>query len=639
MLLHGSDARPTAAIPLKAGPLEMVFEPDGAFLRYIRLGRREILRGIYAAVRDHNWDTINPCVSEVELQEEAGGFVLGFAVECRGGGVDFGWRGRIEGGADGRLRFGFSGQAQGGFRRNRIGFCVLHPPVCAGRPVRLTFSDGSRDNGAFPVEISPHQPFMDLAAIAHQVEGGVWAEVRFAGDVFETEDQRNWTDASYKTYCTPLALPFPVEVAAGERVEQAVELRVTGDLPPDSAAADGPVHFSAGQAVPLSPLGLGSASHGRRLSEREVRLVRALNPAHLRVDLRLTDPSYRQVLARAAAEAQDLGVSLQAAVFVDDGAEAQLRDLVAVLAEGRPPIGAWLVFHEGEKSTTRRWVETARTILASYDPEIPLGAGSDAYFTELNRERPPADALDFVSYSINPQVHAFDDDSLVETLEAQALTVDSARRFCAGRPVHVGPVTLCPRFNPNATGPEAPPPPGEPPPQVDARQLSLLAAGWTLGSVKYLALGGAAGITYYETSGWRGVVQGDMPPPLPAKFPAAAGAVFPLYHVLADIGEFAGGLLLPLVTDRPLEAEALLLEHGGRRRALVANLGPGECAVELELEGGAGRLRLLDQSRAAALNDPETFRAEAGERVQWAGVLSLRLPPFAVARLDLGEAE
>ena len=635
MLRHGSDAPPAAAIPLKAGPLEMVFEPDGAFLRYVRLGRREILRGVYAAVRDQNWDTIDPRVSGVELREGADGFVLTFAAECRGGGVDFGWRGRIEGRADGRLRFGFAGEARGDFRRNRIGFCVLHPPACAGAEARVTRSDGSKGEGFFPVEISPHQPFMDMAAVAYRVEGDVWAEVRLEGDVFEMEDQRNWTDASYKTYCTPLALPFPVDISAGERVEQAVELRLSGDLPAPGGAEDGPVRFVAGEAVPLPPLGLGCAGHGRRLSAREIDLLRALNLEHLRVDLRLADAGYAEALERAAAEARDLGVRLQAALFVDENAEEQLRGLTARLAESRPPVGAWLLFHESEKSTARRWVETARKILGAYDAAIPLGAGSDAYFTELNRERPPADAVDFVSYSINPQVHAFDDASLVETLEAQALTVGSARLFAAGKEVQVGPVTLQPRFNPNATGPAAPLPPGELPPQVDPRQLSLLGAGWTLGSAKHLSAGGADRVTYFETSGWRGVMQGEAAPPLPDKFPAAAGAVFPLYHVLADIGEYAGGRLVPLATGQPLRAEALALERAGRRRVLVANLGPGECAVELEVEGGSGRLRLLDDGRADALSDPESFRAEAGRRVEWDGVLPLRLPPYAVARLDI----
>ena len=59
--------------------------------------------------------------------------------------------------------------------------------------------------------------------------------MRFAGDVFEMEDQRNWTDASYKTYCTPLALPFPVEIPEGARISQSVTLTLIpqsgGDIP------------------------------------------------------------------------------------------------------------------------------------------------------------------------------------------------------------------------------------------------------------------------------------------------------------------------------------------------------------------------------------------------------------------------
>mgnify|MGYP006195238293 CR=1 FL=1 len=42
------------------------------------------------------------------------------------------------------------------------------------------------------------------------------------GDVFEMEDQRNWTDASYKTYVRPLALPWPYTLEAGTELEQAV---------------------------------------------------------------------------------------------------------------------------------------------------------------------------------------------------------------------------------------------------------------------------------------------------------------------------------------------------------------------------------------------------------------------------------
>ena len=69
----------------------------------------------------------------------------------------------------------------------------------------------------------------------------------------------------------------------------------------------------------------------------------------------------------------------------------------------------------------------------------------------------------------------------METLSAQAATVECARRISGGRPVVVSPVTLKARFNVVATGPIPPVPRGELPPQVDARQMSLFAAAWTAG--------------------------------------------------------------------------------------------------------------------------------------------------------------
>jgi hypothetical protein len=47
------------------------------------------------------------------------------------------------------------------------------------------------------------------------------------GDVFEMEDQRNWSDASYKTYVRPLALPWPYRIPAGETVTQRIVLDIT----------------------------------------------------------------------------------------------------------------------------------------------------------------------------------------------------------------------------------------------------------------------------------------------------------------------------------------------------------------------------------------------------------------------------
>src|SRR5204862_397228 len=127
------------------------------------------------------------------------------------------------------------------FRRNRLGFCVHHPlEGCLGRPCWLERPDGSVAEERFPNFIAPHQPFLDIRAMRYEVLPGLIAEVRFSGDIFETEDQRNWSDANFKTYSTPLRLPFPVEVRAGDEIRQSVTIRFIGSLPARREAAQTP---------------------------------------------------------------------------------------------------------------------------------------------------------------------------------------------------------------------------------------------------------------------------------------------------------------------------------------------------------------------------------------------------------------
>lgn len=530
VLCHGVEGV-AEKMQLRVGALSMVFEPQLGFLRYVCYGGKEILRGVYAAVRDHNWDTIEPRVSEVELQQGDEGFVLAFDVECLGGDVDFFWRGKIVA-SEGRVEFAMDGVARKSFYRNRLGFSILHAAECAGLACQVEKTDETVEAGFFPRYISPHQPFMDMRSIAHQVEG-TRAKVSFVGDIFEMEDQRNWTDASYKTYCTPLGLPYPVEVAEGEVIQQSVVIEVEGETGAVNER-QGEVVLAVGSVAgsELMAIGLGSASDGAELTEVELARLRVLNLSHLRVDLHLDEAGWPAALARARREVEALAVGLEVAVFVGDAPAGELAELAGVLAGAE--ICRILVFHVSEKSTPAGSVQLVREHLRGLG--APIGAGSNAYFTEINRERPPLEVLDLVGYSLNPQVHAFDDASLVETLAAQALTVDSARQFCGELPLCVTPVTLRPRFNPNATGPEPAPGPGELPAPVDVRQMSLFGAGWTALSLKYLGLSGLASATYYETSGWRGVMERAGGSAVPEVFQSLAGAVFPLYHVLAAVG-------------------------------------------------------------------------------------------------------
>jgi hypothetical protein len=640
VLYYGTDEALPERVKLRAGPLSLVYEKGD--LRYIRLGEREILRRVYVAIRDRNWDTVPPRFSSVRKDVKQDSFRISYDVENKQGGVDFFWKGTITGDAQGTVTIAMEGTARSTFLRNRIGFCVLHPiRECAGQACAVEKVDGSVVQGIFPLYTSPDQAFLDMRAISHEVVPGVQAEVRFAGDVFEIEDQRNWADASYKTYSTPLRLPFPVEIKAGTRISQSVTLSLKGEVPPPEAEIPrAALTFTVGRTppVPLPRIGLGVASHNQALSWKALARLRALNLSHLRVDLRLSQSDFQAILGRVSTEASELRVPLEVALHLSDAAEEELKRLRSALEWVKPTVCTWLIFHVSEKSTTEKWAGLARRFLADYDPQAKIGAGTNAYFTELNRGRPPVNVADLVSYSLTPQVHAVDNATLVENLAAQAASVESARQFAGGLPLAVSPITLKPRFNPNATGPEPVPWPGELPSQVDVRQMSLFGAGWTAGSLKYLAESGAYSLTYYETTGWRGVMETEQGSPLPAKFQSLEGAVFPLYHVLADVGEFAGGKVVPSVSSAPLKVDGLILRQGHRTRILLASFSAEPQTVRVtdpDLSQSV-QVKYLDETNAElAMVSPESFRAEAGQVVQLKeAALELRLRPYALARLD-----
>ena len=551
-------------IPLRAGPVTMIFDVDNVFLRYVRVGDHEVLRGINAPIRDQNWATVAPEVSNLQVDDSGNHFRVTFDVRCAQADIDFRWEGTITGSEEGVVEFSFDGEAHSAFKRNRIGFCVLHGPTAAGQPWVIETADGKSSEGQFPKFISPHQPAKNLRAVTHEVAPGIRARVAFEGEIFEMEDQRNWTDASFKTYCTPLERPYPVQLEAGATVSQKISITLEGNLPEVPPIAGGAVLTLQNDESPLPRLGVQVSEEVENLTEMQMERIKALNLDHLRADLTLSDGMFPKELQRATQQAKALGVSLQ--IGLDLGDSPDFKTLLGELKQLQPPVSHWLVTG-GDPAHYL----TAREQLNPIVGDSKIGVTRITNFVDLNRARPEDKAIEAVGFAINPQIHAFDNASIVETLAIHADVVNSTRAFVGDRPLVIGPVTLSPQWV-NGEDPPGGPPAGIFPTYVDIRQGTDFTAAWTLGSIKYLADAGAHSATFYETVGWNGVMDADDVSARPAGYPSQAGNLFPVYHLLKEIGEFAGGRVRRIDSSHPLAVEAIALRKEGRLRVLAANL-------------------------------------------------------------------
>ena len=158
IFLHGGAAPPVLPRHLRAGPITGLF--DGADFRRATVGGMEVVRRIYAAVRDVNWDTVLPERSRQIVEAGAQAFRISYQAGYRQEELDLTAEIAIEGLADGTLRFSFQGTANADFPYCRIGICVLHPPEAAGRAYRaVTCSIWSRAPSSCSSSFSSSSPF------------------------------------------------------------------------------------------------------------------------------------------------------------------------------------------------------------------------------------------------------------------------------------------------------------------------------------------------------------------------------------------------------------------------------------------------------------------------------------------------
>jgi D-apionolactonase len=630
---------------LTAGPLTA--ELENGQLRYVAFNGVEAVRGIAFLVRDRNWGTYTPRIDSLSVTEGAGTFTVEYKALCADANQRLRYEARISGSSDGSLAFEAVATPDTDFVTNRAGFVVLHPAGLAGQRLKVTHVDGREEETRFPERISPSQPVFDIRALSHEVTPGLWATCRMQGDAFEMEDQRNWTDASYKTYVRPLALPWAYTLAKGSRHEQSVRLSFSGSGGAESASTNGPVAIELGQDLPVRVPELGVALPNAEIeaASAAIRALRALRPRFLvaYADMRESGSVSEFERLQELSEATAAKIVLEAVVPDEADASASLGPIAAAAKRARLEIDSIVVssaadlksWQPGAKRPEKPTVEEIAKAARAAFPGVRVGGGMLSTFTELNRKRPKAALFDFITHTTCSIVHAADDRSVMETLETLPAILASTRAMIGEKAYRIGPSAVAARMNPYGQDVFDNPANG----RVcltdrDPRQRGSFNAAWTLGYLTACAYGGLEAVALGATTGPLGFIHRRTPGHPQPYFDSLDGhAVYPAFHVMAGLARGEGRHLVEAHSSEPRKAVALAWREDGRIVLWFANLTAEPLMIRTRgVEGSRLQASVLDASafeKAVASLDALDSLRRALDKPE------LNLDAYAVARIEV----
>lgn len=440
-----SSTRPVTRL-LHAGALS--FWLVGADLRCVSLNGKEIFQRIYFAVRDAQWRTVSLMIQRSEVVNSNDGFTVVIELASNDPLIQYRVRLSLNGTADGHLHLRCTGVAENSFARMRMGWCIHHPQHLVGTSLKVGHDAGADDHLQLPQLLEPWL----VATAMRWLETGpddARLRLRFSGEHFEMEDQRNYGDASFKTYGTLSALPRPVEVQAGEELQQSLTIEPCAPSVPALPLAQHPtppriVRLQVSDEVhPCARIGHLETTEDTSSAGPE---------SHRLVHLDFTTAWRAQLAAAEIARARD-GAPTVITVFAE-----QLTPVnAAALAQHLPPDSEIQVQDDLHGQALAR-------VRAAVSPETLVGHGSRHHFNDVNRA--PRLSSDFLGFAINPLVHADDTWSLLESTSAMAHLVASAKALNAR--LRIGPVML---------------------PATDVRMQHDIGATWLIGILAHVLPG------------------------------------------------------------------------------------------------------------------------------------------------------
>lgn len=621
VILYGTSDAPIPQKSVRLGPLSFVYTPDS--VRRICWHGTELVRAIAWPIRDENWGTFQPDLLEERVDETDGTFAAHLKFAVADGRLTCVLK--IVAGESGGLTLELSMTPTGGpFATNRAGFTVLHPiKGIAGAPLQVTHSDGAVEETVFPRLISAGQPVFDIHGLSYGLDGRS-VDIAFDGDVFEMEDQRNWSDASYKTYCVPLVYPFTYEIDGPKT--QTVKVTLSGSAPGrDTAPTDPGLVF---QKFDGTAPAIGLALEPGWLGDE--RVIRDSGVQHLVA--RIGPTADDAFLARLAEVSGKCELDLEVVVPDRTDPEKALAEIRAGIGQSGleptrimalperylgsfQPTGPW-----PEGATPGQVVAAARAVF----PGADIGGGMLSNFTEFNRCPPDPAHCDFVTHASSAIVHAGDDLSVCETLEALPQIFESAVALAGGNSYRLGLVSIGMRTNPYGSQL------AHNPAQVrhtmaheDPRQRGLFAAAWAVGVLAATQGQAVASLCLAAPAGPFGMSYSKQDYPQ-AYFDDTKGtSVYPIFHVIRTAAAMAGH-----PRRRLLGLPDGLYGYGAGAGLMIANASSRAMSLRL---GQSARVAILDSAAfAAATTDIDWLRNAPRHNAT-----ELTLEGYAVAFADI----
>ena len=497
-ILYGTDepvAEPTA---LCAGALAMTLERGK--LWNILVDDIEVWHGLGFVYRDVDWGTPDPIIDRVKTEIRTDQFVAtcGGHVPCESESLPF--EVRIEGRVEDHLHFTAEAIPTTDVRTNRTGLCLLHPMSVGGARVVVEHIDGRQSESTFPTLVPPWPPFMLIRAIRHEFAPNRWAHCEFVGDAFELEDQRNNSDASFKTYNRSNLMPRPYWLRAGVALRQTAHLWVDGPVSRQKRkivrAVSVSVDSSRDGVRDLPRLGTEIIAAETALEPRVLDAVRALNPAHVHLAVGEGRPAV--AWERVAKLLASTAAQLRLDVVLRDIAIAPtfLDGLQAELAATQVKPESIAIF-----PSEQRCIDAARDRF----PGIRIGGGTHHFFVQLHRAE-GVGAVDFLSFTTSPIVHGTREDEIMLTLHTMKSLVETLRvRY--PMPMRIGPSTIGARDSPLGAQPSSNGTRRVTLAREDPRCRGLFGAAWLLGYVTASAQAGVETVTLMSLVGPTGLIE------------------------------------------------------------------------------------------------------------------------------------